>query len=64
MTSDTAVLSAADASPSAAASARRRSPLTWVPSLYFAQGLPFFAVNLIPDTTGPIKVGEDLEVLD
>jgi PAT family beta-lactamase induction signal transducer AmpG len=25
----------------------RRSPLTWVPSLYFAQGLPFFAVNLI-----------------
>jgi hypothetical protein len=24
----------------------------------------FFAVNLIPDTVGPIKVGEDLEVLD
>lgn len=47
MTSETAVLTAADASPSAAAPARRRSPLTWVPSLYFAQGLPFFAVNLI-----------------
>jgi PAT family beta-lactamase induction signal transducer AmpG len=24
-----------------------RSPLTWVPSLYFAQGLPFFAVALV-----------------
>ncbi len=26
---------------------KTRSPLTWVPSLYFAQGLPFFAVALI-----------------
>jgi PAT family beta-lactamase induction signal transducer AmpG len=24
-----------------------RSPFTWVPSLYFAQGLPFFAVNVV-----------------
>jgi PAT family beta-lactamase induction signal transducer AmpG len=24
-----------------------RNPLTWVPSLYFAQGLPFFAVALV-----------------
>ena len=29
--------------PNAAA----RSPLAWVPSLYFAQGLPYFAVALI-----------------
>jgi PAT family beta-lactamase induction signal transducer AmpG len=28
-------------------STKRRSPLTWVPSLYFAQGLPFFAVALV-----------------
>jgi PAT family beta-lactamase induction signal transducer AmpG len=27
----------------------RRSPLSWVPSLYFAQGLPFFAVNMIAE---------------
>ncbi|HJV61828.1 MAG TPA: MFS transporter [Albitalea sp.] len=27
--------------------ASRRSPFTWVPSLYFAQGLPFFAVNVV-----------------
>jgi PAT family beta-lactamase induction signal transducer AmpG len=26
---------------------RRRSPMSWVPTLYFAQGLPFFAVNVI-----------------
>ena len=25
----------------------RRSPFTWVPSLYFAQGLPYFAVNVV-----------------
>jgi PAT family beta-lactamase induction signal transducer AmpG len=25
----------------------RRSPMRWVPTLYFAQGLPFFAVNVI-----------------
>lgn len=25
----------------------KRSPLTWVPTLYFAQGLPFFSVALI-----------------
>jgi len=30
-----------------AASARARSPLTWVPSLYFAQGLPFYAVAIV-----------------
>lgn len=35
--------------PAAAASSPRRSPLTWVTSLYFAQGLPFFAVNLIAE---------------
>jgi PAT family beta-lactamase induction signal transducer AmpG len=28
-------------------SARPRSPLTWVPTLYFAQGLPFYAVALV-----------------
>src|SRR5437762_1953583 len=27
--------------------ALKRSPFTWVPSLYFAQGLPFFAVNVV-----------------
>ncbi|HEX3139927.1 MAG TPA: MFS transporter [Rhizobacter sp.] len=27
--------------------ASRRSPIKWVPSLYLAQGLPFFAVNVI-----------------
>ncbi|KQU77152.1 MULTISPECIES: MFS transporter [unclassified Rhizobacter] len=27
--------------------AAKRSPMFWVPSLYLAQGLPFFAVNLI-----------------
>jgi PAT family beta-lactamase induction signal transducer AmpG len=26
---------------------KTRSPLTWVPTLYFAQGLPFFAVALV-----------------
>ncbi len=26
---------------------KMRSPLTWVPSLYFAQGLPFFAVAIV-----------------
>jgi PAT family beta-lactamase induction signal transducer AmpG len=26
---------------------KNRSPLVWVPSLYFAQGLPFFAVALV-----------------
>jgi len=26
---------------------RQRSPMTWVPSLYFAQGLPFYAVMLV-----------------
>ena len=25
----------------------RRSPLTWVPSVYFAMGLPFVALNLV-----------------
>ncbi|HEV7815521.1 MAG TPA: MFS transporter [Janthinobacterium sp.] len=27
--------------------ASQRSPMTWVPSLYFAQGLPFYAVMLV-----------------
>lgn len=27
--------------------AKRRSPLCWVPSVYFAMGLPFIAVNLV-----------------
>ena len=31
----------------AAAAARRRSPMTWVPTLYFAQGVPFFVVIAI-----------------
>lgn len=26
---------------------RKRSPLTWVPSVYFAMGLPFVALNLV-----------------
>lgn len=26
---------------------RRRSPMTWVPTLYLAEGLPFYAVALI-----------------
>jgi PAT family beta-lactamase induction signal transducer AmpG len=42
--SDAAVMPSANAVP---APAGRRPPLSWVPSLYFAQGLPFFAVNLI-----------------
>jgi PAT family beta-lactamase induction signal transducer AmpG len=46
VTSESAVLASSSASP-AAAEPKRRSPLTWVNSLYFAQGLPFFAVNLI-----------------
>lgn len=44
MQSETAVLTSPTLS---VATPRRRSPLTWVNSLYFAQGLPFFAVNLI-----------------
>lgn len=27
--------------------AEQRSPIAWVPTLYFAQGLPFFAVNVV-----------------
>jgi len=27
--------------------ASKRTPFTWVPSLYLAQGLPFFAVNIV-----------------
>ena len=46
MSSESAVLTSPSATGTTAAPARR-SPLTWVPSLYFAQGLPFFAVNLI-----------------
>ena len=26
---------------------RRAHPATWVPTLYFAEGLPFYAVNLM-----------------
>jgi MFS transporter, PAT family, beta-lactamase induction signal transducer AmpG len=37
----------ADASPSAAPGAVTRSPIRWVPSLYFVQGLQFFVVMLI-----------------
>ena len=29
------------------ATSRKRSPLTWVPSVYFAMGLPFVALNLV-----------------
>jgi PAT family beta-lactamase induction signal transducer AmpG len=31
----------------ATTAATARSPLTWVPSLYFAQGLPFYAVAIV-----------------
>ena len=27
--------------------ARKTSPLAWVPSVYFAMGLPFVALNLV-----------------
>src|SRR5205823_11894420 len=30
-----------------AAQVKTRSPLAWVPSLYFAQGLPFYAVAIV-----------------
>ena len=30
-----------------AAAARKHSPLSWVPSVYFAMGLPFIALNLV-----------------
>ncbi|MDE7025219.1 MAG: MFS transporter [Paramuribaculum sp.] len=30
-----------------ASSSKKRSPLTWVPSVYFAMGLPFVALNLV-----------------
>ena len=49
MTSDT-VLSASVAPPAVAvaeASPLKRSPITWVPTLYFAQGVPFFVVMAI-----------------
>lgn len=36
-----------DMSSIAAAPAARRHPLAWVPSLYLAQGLPFYAVALV-----------------
>ena len=26
---------------------RRRSPLTWIPTVYFAMGLPFILVNMV-----------------
>lgn len=32
---------------SAAVTPRRRNPLTWVPSVYFAMGLPFIVLNLV-----------------
>lgn len=35
------------AAPAAAATAAQRSPVTWVLSLYFVQGLPFFMVNAV-----------------
>jgi len=37
----------AEAPRAAAAPAAGRSPITWVPTLYFAQGLPFFVVVAI-----------------
>lgn len=40
---DTPMMSAAPAAPGAA----RRHPLAWVPTLYLAQGLPFYAVALV-----------------
>ena len=33
--------------PSTQTSALKRSPITWVPTLYFAQGVPFFVVIAI-----------------
>ena len=33
--------------PEAAKSPLKRSPITWVPTLYFAQGVPFFVVMAI-----------------
>jgi PAT family beta-lactamase induction signal transducer AmpG len=35
------------ASPASTAAASQRSPVTWVLSLYFVQGLPFFMVNAV-----------------
>lgn len=35
------------ASPTSTAGASQRSPVTWVLSLYFVQGLPFFMVNAV-----------------
>jgi len=35
------------APPAASASKLKRSPITWVPSLYFAQGVPFFVVSCV-----------------
>ena len=26
---------------------KRRSPITWVPTAYFAMGMPFIAINLV-----------------
>ena len=36
-----------DQPAAAAAAPKRRSPLTWVPSVYFAMGLPFIVLNLV-----------------
>jgi len=36
-----------DAVADTAAAPRKRHPLTWVPTLYLAQGLPFYAVALV-----------------
>ena len=27
---------------------KRRNPVTWVPSVYFAMGLPFVVLNMVP----------------
>ena len=44
MTRDSALMSNTS---DVAAATKGRHPLSWVPTLYFAQGLPYFAVNLL-----------------
>ncbi len=47
MHSDPVLMAPAPAASDAAGSLHRRSPITWVPTLYFAQGVPFFVVMAI-----------------
>ena len=44
---DTTASTADNADNTSTTTAKRRSPLAWVPSLYFAQGLPFYAVAIV-----------------